>query len=270
LSGRPTNGRTTRSPTLRPRSEKETPGGARNLPGRASSFPAPVRAVVLEIAGGVDGWPLPGPTPLMARVPVPRDGVGALRIRKAAESDLPVILDLYNFYVKTSPATFDLAPVSVEERQVWFAEHAGGGRHRLLVAEDDGTAIAGWAATSPFRPRPAYATTVESSVYVRPDAVGRGVGSRLYEDLFRAIQNEDVERIVAGVVVPNPASIALHRRFGFRHVGTLTRVGRKFDRYWDVAWFERARREPEPKSATARKGNSAVGRTGRARDRRRG
>ena len=172
-----------------------------------------------------------------------------MRVRAARSDDLPAIVALYNHYVANSPVTFDLAPVSVEERRDWLAEHASGRRHRLLVADDDGRGVVGWATTSPFRTRPGYATTVEASVYVRHDAVGEGVGTRLYDRLFRGLDSEDIERIVAGVVVPNPASVALHRRFGFRHVGTFTRVGRKFGRYWDVAWFERPPAVPGALSA---------------------
>ena len=72
-----------------------------------------------------------------------------------------------------------------------------------------------------------------------PDAVGRGIGTLLYRSLFELIAGEDVRQIVAGVTLPNPASIALHERLGFRPVGVFSSVGRKFDRYWDVAWFER-------------------------------
>ena len=76
-------------------------------------------------------------------------------------------------------------------------------------------------------------------MYCRPDAVGRGIGTRLYTALFDALSAEDVHRIVAGIGQPNPASVALHERFGFRRVGLFSQVGRKFGQYWDVAWFER-------------------------------
>ena len=76
-------------------------------------------------------------------------------------------------------------------------------------------------------------------MYCRADAVGRGIGSLLYGALFDALATEDVHRIVAGVSLPNPASIALHKRCGFQEVGVFTHVGRKFGKYWDVAWFER-------------------------------
>ena len=185
----------------------------------------------------------------------------ALTVRPAEPGDLAAIVGIYNHYVERSAATFEVEPVTAEARRGWLEEHSKGGRHRVLVAEERTGELVGWASTSPFRPRAAYGTTVEASVYCRPDLLGAGVGSRLYAGLFGAIQGEDLERIVAGVSVPNPASVALHRRFAFRHVGTFTRVGRKFGRYWDVAWFERPLRleadgggPPDNVSPTARSG----------------
>jgi phosphinothricin acetyltransferase len=167
----------------------------------------------------------------MARVDV--------QVRAARRSDLPAIVTIYNHYVEHSPATFEVGRVSVDDRTAWFESHSHGGPHRILVALDASEGVRGWASTSTFRPRAAYSTTVESSVYCRPDSVGCGIGARLYEELFRSIRSEDVARIVAGVTLPNPASCTLHQRFGFRPVGVFTQVGRKFGRYWDVAWFER-------------------------------
>jgi phosphinothricin acetyltransferase len=167
-------------------------------------------------------------------------------VRPPRRADLPGVLEIYNHYVAHSPATFEVDPVRTEERIGWFQEHSAGGRYRLLIAVDGNDRILGWATSSIFRPRAAYATSIESSVYCRPESVGQGVGSRLYAALFDALQGEDVERIVAGVTLPNDASVALHRRFGFRRVGTFHRIGRKFGRYWDVAWFERPLRRPSP------------------------
>jgi len=146
---------------------------------------------------------------------------------------------VYNHYVERTAVTFEVAPVRPGDRIAWFREHSSGGRYRLVVATDGRGRLLGWATSSPFRPRAAYQTTVEASVYCRPDCVGRGVGSRLYASLFASVQKEDIERVVAGITLPNPPSVRLHRRFGFRRVGTFHRVGRKLGRYWDVAWFER-------------------------------
>jgi phosphinothricin acetyltransferase len=160
-------------------------------------------------------------------------------IRPGERRDLPGIVAIYNHFVRTSPCTFEVTPVTVDQRAAWFEEHPPSGAHRLMVAVRPGGDVVGWATTSEFRPRAAYATTVESSVYCDPGCLGRGLGTRLYRTLFDSIRDEDLERIVAGVTLPNPPSVALHRRAGFESIGTFTRVGRKFGNFWDVAWFER-------------------------------
>jgi phosphinothricin acetyltransferase len=162
-----------------------------------------------------------------------------LFIRPATLADLPALTDIYNHYVVNTTVTFDVSPFTPEGRRPWFDEHQPTGRLRLVVAIEAPDNVVGYASTSRWRPKPAYDTTVESSVYCRADAIGRGYGRRLYEALFESIANEDVHRIVAGVSLPNPASVALHERLGFRPVGVFPGVGRKFDRFWDVAWFER-------------------------------
>ncbi len=159
-------------------------------------------------------------------------------IRPAVRADLPGLTTIYNHYVLTSPATFDLKPLTVEQRAAWFLEHADTGRHRLLVADESGLVV-GYASTSRFRDRAAYDTTVEASIYCAPEAIGRGIGTALYRELIAALAGEDINRIVAGITLPNNASVALHRSFGFVQVGVFSQNGRKFDRYWDVAWFER-------------------------------
>ena len=159
-------------------------------------------------------------------------------IRPAVGADLATLTSIYNYYVLTSAVTFDLEPLTMEQRSAWFQEHANNGRHRLLVADEEGF-VMGYASTSRFRERAAYDTTVEASIYCAPEAVGRGIGTALYRALFDAIAREDINRIVAGVTLPNSASVVLHQSFGFVPVGTFTQAGRKFDRYWDVAWFER-------------------------------
>jgi len=159
-------------------------------------------------------------------------------VRAANDGDLPQLTDLYNYYVQTSPATFDLAPVTLENRREWMSHYADSGPHRLLVAESNG-AVAGYATSGKVKERPGYLPSVETSVYVHPDRHGRGIGTRLYTALLAALATEDVHRAYAAIVLPNPASIALHERFGFKPVGLYHEIGRKFGRYWDVQWFER-------------------------------
>ena len=161
-----------------------------------------------------------------------------LAMRAARLNDLPRLTEIYNHYVVCSPATFDLEPKTVDQRREWFCQFAETGRHRLLVAEED-SVILGYAGTMRWRPKPAYETTVETSVYCAPESVGKGIGGKLYAALFDAIAGESIHRIVAGYVPPNPASAALHERFGFRPVGAFSEVGYKFGRYWDVCWLEK-------------------------------
>lgn len=159
-------------------------------------------------------------------------------VRAAVEADLAALTEIYNYYVVRTPITFDVQPFVPADRRAWFDAHAASGRHRLIVAED-ARGILGYASTSRWRPKPAYDTTVESSVYCRHDATGRGIGTLLCRSLFDALRGEDVHQIVAGVALPNDASVRLHERLGFTRVGVFSAVGRKFDRFWDVAWFER-------------------------------
>jgi len=182
-----------------------------------------------------------------------------VQVRSGVESDLDALTDIYNHYVRETPITFDTAVFTPEERRSWLLSHPEDGPHRLMVATDadyasdtgarsaslrgggleTGGPILGYATSSAFRVKPAYATSVEVTVYVAPDAAGRGVGTLLYKALFEALATEDLHRAYAGIVPPNEASVRLHERFGFRHVGTYQEVGRKFGRYWDVAWYEK-------------------------------
>src|ERR1051325_11231682 len=116
-----------------------------------------------------------------------------LTVRACGEADLDQVNDIYNHYVATSPATFDLEPRTIEQRREWFSHYATSGRHRALVATD-GDRVLGWATSSPVRPRRAYETSIETTVYVTPDAVGSGVGTALYAALFDALAGEDIHR----------------------------------------------------------------------------
>lgn len=164
----------------------------------------------------------------------------------ARPSDLPALTHIYNHYVVHTPITFDTAPFSVDQRRSWYAEHTDGGPHRLFVARDDDGGVLGYASSSAFRPKPAYATSVETSVYCDPGARGGGTGTVLYRALLSALvePGAGAHRAYAGVALPNAASLALHRRFGFRDVGTYREVGYKFGRYWDVRWLELALDHP--------------------------
>ena len=163
-----------------------------------------------------------------------------LQVRPGVESDLDALTDIYNHYVRETPITFDTATFTPVERRPWLLSHPEDGPHRLMVATaGDSQRILGYATSSAFRPKPAYETSVEVTIYLAPDAGGRGVGTLLYKALFAALADEDLHRAYAGIAQPNEASVRLHERFGFRYVGTYREVGRKFGRYWDVAWYEK-------------------------------
>ncbi|MEW2631661.1 N-acetyltransferase family protein [Streptomyces sp. NPDC048389] len=169
-----------------------------------------------------------------------------VQVRAGTDADLQALTDIYNHYVRETPITFDTTVFTPEQRRPWLHSHLEDGPHRLLVAQDvrfvdsnPPVGVLGYATSSPFRPKPAYSTSVEVSVYCASEAAGRGIGTLLYEALFKELGTEDVHRAYAGVALPNEPSVRLHTRFGFRHVGTYEEVGRKFGRYWDVAWFEK-------------------------------
>lgn len=160
-------------------------------------------------------------------------------IRPARSEDLPGLVALVNHFIRETHVCFDLEPHTEASRADWFAGFAERGPHRLLVAED-AAGLAGYACSTSFRGKIGYARTVETSIYLRPGAEGRGLGRQLYGALFAELEGEAVHLAVAGIALPNPASVALHARLGFQSVGVIREVGFKFGRYWDVEFFAKA------------------------------
>jgi phosphinothricin acetyltransferase len=148
------------------------------------------------------------------------------------------VIELINHYIRESPAIFELEPYTVEGRGEWFSQFKEVGRYRMFVAEAGGEVV-GYACSTPLREKAAFATSVETSVYLSPVRCGEGLGVRLYGALFDALGEGDVHRAYAAITVPNEGSVALHRRSGFVDVGTWRESGRKFGRYHDVLWMER-------------------------------
>jgi phosphinothricin acetyltransferase len=162
-----------------------------------------------------------------------------LRIRLGEAHDLSRLVDIYNHYVADTHITFDTEPFAVGTRTHWFTQFADTGPYRLYVAEtDDG--VIGYACSQPFKVKPGYNTSVETSVYLDPEHTGRAVGSRLYEHLLDEITAEEsLHRAYGGIALPNSASIRLHEKLGFVHVASYHEVGFKFGKYWDVNWYEK-------------------------------
>ncbi len=156
-------------------------------------------------------------------------------IRAATLADLGAINDIYNYYVLHSTCTYQEEPESLECRQQWFERH--GGRHSVIVAEVDGR-VFGWGSLSPYHARSAYRHTVEDSVYVHHRLHHRGIGSLLLRELISRSRDLGHRAIIAGVDAEQPASVALHTKFGFAPVGRLKQVGFKFGRWLDVIYME--------------------------------
>ncbi len=162
-----------------------------------------------------------------------------LQIRPGEAGDLNRLVDIYNYYVTETHITFDTEAFAVGARTQWFTQFAETGPHRLLVAVDDDD-ILGYATSTVFKPRAAYNTSVESTVYIDSGHQGKGVGTRLYSQLIDELYREEsVHRAYGGVALPNPGSVALHEKLGFVCVGSFHEVGYKLGKYWDVDWFEK-------------------------------
>jgi len=184
------------------------------------------------------------------------------RIEAAGAEHVPAIARMYAAEAERGYATFDIdaLPEAVwEERRLSRGpgdallvalgrserEQGGGsddGEGFADIDGDDGAddgAVLGFAWSHPYRPKPAYGSTRETTVYICPTATGRGIGTALYADLLRRIEAAGIHLVVAGIAEPNVASRRLHERAGFTLVGTMTEVGHKFGRYYDVSWWQR-------------------------------
>ena len=164
---------------------------------------------------------------------VSRPGVS---VRLARPGDAEAMRSIYNVEVTGSTVTFDLVARTLADQQAWLAEHDG--VHPAVVAEHDGEVV-GFGALAPYRSRPAYATTVEDSVYVRRDLRGRGWGRAILAELVRLATVHGFHAVMARIVGGHGASIGLHRACGFELVGVEREVGRKFGRWLDVVLMQR-------------------------------
>jgi len=163
----------------------------------------------------------------------------SFRIRSGEARDLNRLVEIYNHYIRETHVTFDVDPFAVGARTQWFTQFAETGPHRLFVGELDDD-IVGYACSQPFKPKAAYNTSVETTIYLDPAQLRNGYGRALYGHLLTALAEESAaHRAYGGVALPNPASIALHEKLGFVRVATYHEVGYKFGKYWDVNWYEK-------------------------------
>jgi L-amino acid N-acyltransferase YncA len=161
-----------------------------------------------------------------------------IRIRDATAADLPAIDAIYAHEVEHGVATFDTEPRSPAESIAWFSLFAERGLP-LRVAQDHTGRVIGYASLSPWSPRPAYSITAETSLYVAAERRGEGIGRALLADLIARAEERPLELLLARIESSGAASTHLHLAAGFRPVGTLHGVGRKFGRLLDVDILER-------------------------------
>lgn len=169
-----------------------------------------------------------------------------MRTRLVELDDAQALMNIYNPEVIETFVSFDLVPRRLEDQETWIRAHQA--THPCIVAineEDDlgeigarNEKILGFALVSPFRPRPAYATTVENSVYVHRKARGRGVGEKLLRELITTSIESGFHSLIARIVGENDGSIRLHEKCGFTLVGTEIEVGRKHGRWLDVVEYQ--------------------------------
>lgn len=154
--------------------------------------------------------------------------------RAAGPEDLPAILEILNHEISNGAAHFGLVPQEVSE--LMFEFESSSVRYPWVVAEVDGVVL-GFARATAWKSRGAYARTAEVGIYVRVGSQGRGVARAIYEVFLPACQDAGLHTLLAGIRLPNPASVRLHERFGFRAVGTFPEVGFKFGQWHDVGYW---------------------------------
>lgn len=156
-------------------------------------------------------------------------------MRTCTPADADAICDIYNHYVLKTVVTFEEVPVKVEEMERRIADITS--RFPWLVCERDGV-VCGYAYASSWKERSAYRYSVETTVYLAPPVTGQGIGTLLYSSLLDALRKTDVHCAVGGISLPNEASVALHEKLGFTRIGHFREVGRKFERWIDVGYWE--------------------------------
>ncbi len=160
-----------------------------------------------------------------------------MSVRPVSSADFQAIADIYNYYVAHSVATFDEVTVSVADIEHRVAKVKA---HRLpwFVAEDGPNNVLGYGYANPWKTRSAFRFTVELTVYLSCEARSQGWGTKLYSAVLGDLKESPVKTVVAGITLPNPASVAIHEKFGLRKVAHFENVGFKFERWLDVGYWQ--------------------------------
>lgn len=162
-----------------------------------------------------------------------------MEIRTGKLTDVAGITDIFNFYIEHTNARFEELPFTVENRQEWYSQFSNDPKHRLYVATEN-EVLLGFACSQHYRAISAFDDTVEVTVYLAQEAKGKGIGSKLYAQLFSSISTYGVHRVLSGVALPNDASVALHKRFGFKEIGVFNEYAKKHGQYISSLWLEKA------------------------------
>lgn len=156
-------------------------------------------------------------------------------IRPFFTNDVQQLLDIYNYYVINTVVTFDIEPLSL----ISFEEKLEGiNKDFPVLVYEENNEILGYAYGSKWRPKPAYNKTVETTVYVKNGFGGKQIGSKLYGNLLNKLRYLEYHVVLGGLTLPNEASVKLHEKFGFKKVSHFKEVGRKFDTWLDVGFWQ--------------------------------
>lgn len=159
-----------------------------------------------------------------------------MNIRQARPDDAALLLNIYGPVVKDSTASFELTVPTVDEFSDRIASSIK--NHEWVVMEHKDRLI-GYAYATAHRVREAYKYSVETSVYIHADHRGQRIGKKLYESLFSSLQGMDFHNAYAGITLPNPGSVALHKSLGFKPIGVFEEIGFKHGSWHDVSWWQR-------------------------------
>ncbi|MBF6608300.1 MAG: N-acetyltransferase [Flavobacterium sp.] len=157
-------------------------------------------------------------------------------IRPATRADIPTILNIVNYSILHTTANYNYEPQTLDSQQTWFDEKIRKG-FPVIVAEIDDRCV-GFGSYGTFREKIGYQFTVEHSVYVAPDFIGKGIGKLLLADLITLARNQGMHTMIGGIDAGNSESIAFHKKFGFTECGIIREAGYKFDRWLDLQFMQ--------------------------------